>query len=191
MSQPPYRALRVVLGFLSLLLAIGGLLMIFGSKALIMRVFMHLPRNLYLASSDAEGDGWDCADGQRDAVSGLARPRAQRGDYRHGQCGFLRTGNHATRVSVHVGRGKALSGVSDLGTVLRAISLGWAPLLFAAAGGGSCRGRSMRIGPSLHIGSGQAHRAVVRCTDWAAIAFPSHPLSSPWVASSFIEGAEI
>jgi hypothetical protein len=26
MSQPPYRALRVVLGFLSLLLAIGGIL---------------------------------------------------------------------------------------------------------------------------------------------------------------------
>lgn len=43
MSQPPYRALRVVLGFLSLVLAIGGVLMIFGSKPLIMRVFMHPP----------------------------------------------------------------------------------------------------------------------------------------------------
>jgi hypothetical protein len=43
MSQPPYRALRVVLGFLSLLLATAGVLMIFGSKAVIMRVFMHPP----------------------------------------------------------------------------------------------------------------------------------------------------
>ena len=43
MSQPTYRALRVVLGFLSLLLAIGGVLMIFGSKPLIMRLFMHPP----------------------------------------------------------------------------------------------------------------------------------------------------
>jgi hypothetical protein len=43
MSQPPYRALRIVLGFLSLVLAIGGVLMIFGGKPLIMRVFMHPP----------------------------------------------------------------------------------------------------------------------------------------------------
>jgi ATP synthase, Delta/Epsilon chain, long alpha-helix domain len=33
----------------------------------------------------------------------------------------------------------------------------------------------MRIGPSLPIGSGQAHRAIVRCTDWAAIALPTPP----------------
>ena len=43
MSQPPYRALRVVLGFLALLLAIGGLLMIVSNKPLIMRMFMHPP----------------------------------------------------------------------------------------------------------------------------------------------------
>jgi hypothetical protein len=43
MSQPSYRALRVVLGFLSLLLAIGGIVMIFSSKPIIMRVFMHPP----------------------------------------------------------------------------------------------------------------------------------------------------
>ena len=43
MSQPTYRALRVVLGFLSLLLAIGGIVMIFSSKPLVMRVFMHPP----------------------------------------------------------------------------------------------------------------------------------------------------
>ena len=43
MSQPSYRALRVVLGFLSFLLAIGGIVMIFSSKPLVMRVFMHPP----------------------------------------------------------------------------------------------------------------------------------------------------
>jgi hypothetical protein len=43
MSQPSYRALRIVLGFLSLLLAIGGIVMIFSSKPLVMRVFMHPP----------------------------------------------------------------------------------------------------------------------------------------------------
>ena len=43
MSQPSYRALRVVLGFLSLLLAIGGIVMIFSSKPHVMRVFMHPP----------------------------------------------------------------------------------------------------------------------------------------------------
>ncbi len=43
MSQPSCRALRVVLGFLSFLLAIGGIVMIFSSKPLVMRVFMHPP----------------------------------------------------------------------------------------------------------------------------------------------------
>ena len=43
MSQPTYRALRVVLGFLSLFMAIGSVLLIFSSKPLIMRVFMHPP----------------------------------------------------------------------------------------------------------------------------------------------------
>src|SRR5712692_5578869 len=58
-------------------------------------------------------------------------------------------------------------------------------------GGGSCRGRSMRIvGPS-DIRSGQAHRADVRCTDRAAIASPSPPLSSPSVPHHLYRGAEI
>ncbi len=45
MSQPTYRMLRIVLGFLSLLLAIGGVLLIFSSKSLIMRAFMHPPES--------------------------------------------------------------------------------------------------------------------------------------------------
>ncbi len=45
MSQPTYRALRVALGFLSLLMAIGGVLLIFSSKPLIMRMFMHPPES--------------------------------------------------------------------------------------------------------------------------------------------------
>jgi hypothetical protein len=43
MSDPQYRALRVVLGFLSLLMAIGGVVLIFSSKPLIMRLFLHPP----------------------------------------------------------------------------------------------------------------------------------------------------
>ena len=45
MSRPPYRALRVLLGFLSLVLAIGGVFLIFSSKPLIIRVFMHPPES--------------------------------------------------------------------------------------------------------------------------------------------------
>jgi hypothetical protein len=45
MSQPPYRALRVLLGFLALLLALGGVVMIFSSKAFVLRVFMHPPES--------------------------------------------------------------------------------------------------------------------------------------------------
>jgi len=43
MSKPPYRVLRIVLGFLSLLLALAGVLLIFSDKALIMRMLMHPP----------------------------------------------------------------------------------------------------------------------------------------------------
>ena len=43
MSKPPYRVLRIVLGFLCLLLAIAGILLIFSSKHLVMRMFMHPP----------------------------------------------------------------------------------------------------------------------------------------------------
>src|SRR5713101_3220441 len=58
MSKPPYRVLRIVLGFLSLLLAVAGVLLIFSSKPLIMRMFMYPPESeistLLLASSDPE-----------------------------------------------------------------------------------------------------------------------------------------
>jgi hypothetical protein len=43
MSKPPYRVLRIILGFLSLLLALAGVLLIFSDKALIMRMLMHPP----------------------------------------------------------------------------------------------------------------------------------------------------
>src|SRR6266481_5854649 len=43
MSKPPHRVLRIVLGFLSLLLAVAGILLIFSSKPLIIRMFMHPP----------------------------------------------------------------------------------------------------------------------------------------------------
>ena len=43
MSKPPYRALQVSLRIFSVLLAIGALLMIFGSRGLVIRVFLHPP----------------------------------------------------------------------------------------------------------------------------------------------------
>jgi hypothetical protein len=43
MSKPPYRALRIILGFLSLVLAVAGILLILSNKPLIMRMFMHPP----------------------------------------------------------------------------------------------------------------------------------------------------
>jgi hypothetical protein len=43
MSYPLYRALRIVLGFLSLLMVTGGALLIFSSKPLIARLFLHPP----------------------------------------------------------------------------------------------------------------------------------------------------
>ncbi len=43
MSKPPYRPLRIGLRIVSILIAVGGLLMIFAGKPLIMRVFLRPP----------------------------------------------------------------------------------------------------------------------------------------------------
>ena len=43
MSKPPYRSLRIGLRIVSILIAVGGLLMIFAGKPLIMRVFLRPP----------------------------------------------------------------------------------------------------------------------------------------------------
>jgi hypothetical protein len=43
MSGSPYRALRVVLGFLSLLMAVGGAVLIMSNKPLVLRLFLHPP----------------------------------------------------------------------------------------------------------------------------------------------------
>ena len=43
MSRPPYRALQVALRIFSVLLVIGALFMIFSSRAIVVRVFLHPP----------------------------------------------------------------------------------------------------------------------------------------------------
>ena len=43
MPGQPYRVLRVVLGLMSMLTAVGGLMMIFGGKPLLIRVLLHPP----------------------------------------------------------------------------------------------------------------------------------------------------
>ena len=43
MSEPPHRTLKVALRIFTVLLAIGGLFMIFASRALVIRVFLHPP----------------------------------------------------------------------------------------------------------------------------------------------------
>ena len=43
MSQPSYRALQVALRIFSVLLAIGALFIIFSSRAIVVRVFLHPP----------------------------------------------------------------------------------------------------------------------------------------------------
>ena len=43
MAKPSYRVLQVALRLFSVLLAIGGLLMIFASRGLVIRVFLHPP----------------------------------------------------------------------------------------------------------------------------------------------------
>lgn len=43
MSKPPYRALQVSLRIFSVLLAVGGFFMIFASRALVIRMFLHPP----------------------------------------------------------------------------------------------------------------------------------------------------
>jgi hypothetical protein len=43
MSNPPYRALRIILGIFSVFTAAAGLLIVFNGKPLIMRLLLHPP----------------------------------------------------------------------------------------------------------------------------------------------------
>ena len=45
MSEPPYRGLRIILGIFSLLTAVGGLVIIFSNKPMIMRLFLRPPES--------------------------------------------------------------------------------------------------------------------------------------------------
>jgi hypothetical protein len=45
MSRPPYRALRIILGIFSLFTAVGGLLIIFSSRPMVMRLFLRPPES--------------------------------------------------------------------------------------------------------------------------------------------------
>ncbi len=45
MSKPPYRVLRVILGIFSLFTAVGGLILIFSSRAMVMRLFLRPPES--------------------------------------------------------------------------------------------------------------------------------------------------
>jgi len=45
MSKPPYRVLRVILGMFSLLTAVGGLIIIFSSRVMVMRLFLRPPES--------------------------------------------------------------------------------------------------------------------------------------------------
>jgi hypothetical protein len=88
MPRPPYRALGVALRVFSVLFAIGGLFMIFGSRGLIIRVFLHPPE---AEVSTFEGDGvirqlWVMVDTMKDEHLSSQDRLNVKGDYL-----FLRT----------------------------------------------------------------------------------------------------
>ena len=134
MSKPPYRALRVVLGFLSLLLAIGGVIMIVSNKPLIMRMFMHPPESeisiLLLAALKEMGGMVLMVSvmlffASRDPERNVAIIDAHRGS--------MHPRTHAARFAVHGRRAEPLSGVFDLGPRAGAIGAGECSLLLAPA----------------------------------------------------------
>jgi hypothetical protein len=43
MANPPYRALRIILGIVSVFTAAAGLLLVFSGKPLLMRLLLHPP----------------------------------------------------------------------------------------------------------------------------------------------------
>jgi hypothetical protein len=45
MPGPPYRALRIILGIFSLLTAVGGLVIIFSGRPMVMRLFLRPPES--------------------------------------------------------------------------------------------------------------------------------------------------
>src|SRR6266700_3088398 len=139
MSKPPYRVLRIVLGFFSLLLAVASILLIFSSKPLIMRMFMHPPESeistLLLAAVKEIG-------GLALALSAMlffasrdpARNVAVVDGMTLGLCILAVT--PLLSLYIYPGCAETLSELFDLGTLFSAVGAGRCPLLSAAAGDG-------------------------------------------------------
>jgi hypothetical protein len=81
MPKPPDRALRIILGIFSLLVAAGGLLFIFSGKPLVMRLFLSPPESEVstLYTLHDEGNGRILSDAQPYAFFRLPRSSPQRG----------------------------------------------------------------------------------------------------------------
>ena len=130
MSHPPYRALRVVLGFLSFLMAIGGVVLIVSSRSLILRLFLHPPEaevsTLFLFTLKELG-GFALM--LAVMVFFAARPSSQCRDHRRARGRTLHTRGHASRVSFDAGHPDHLSRTSHLGALRATTGAGSLALL--------------------------------------------------------------
>ena len=134
MPEPPYRALSILLRVFSLLAALGGLLLIFAEKALIVRILLRPPRkrSVHVVPVDAQRNGRHDAHARHTAVVCVTQSRAQRGRRGRAYCRTLHTGADAASFAMVDRHSQYLSGIPLVGAICGAACSGRVALLTAA-----------------------------------------------------------
>jgi len=159
MSNPPYRALRIILGIVSVFTAVAGLLIVFSGRSLVMRLLLRPPETevstlLLFLMRELGGLALMLSVlfffASRDPVRNVAIVK-----WAH--CGPLHPGHNTLAVALHAGHSPTLSWLPDLGSVANPLGNGrralfpatargpWRTILEDNEGMSSCLARSLEI----------------------------------------------
>src|ERR1700676_433041 len=133
MSNPPYRALRIILGIVSVFTAVAGLLIVFSGRALVMRLLLRPPETevstlLLFLMRELGGLALMLSVlfffASRDPVRNVAIVK-----WAH--CGPLHPGHNTLAVALHAGRSPTLSWLLNLGAIADSVGTGSSALFLA------------------------------------------------------------
>ncbi len=136
MSNPPYRALRIILGIVCVFTAAAGLLLVFSGKLLVMRLFLRPPEaeiSTLLLLVMRELIGRISSHAQCVDLFRVSRPGSQRGYRERTHCGSLHPGHNTVAVALYAGHSPALSRLFNLGAIADSVGTGSCAPFHAAA----------------------------------------------------------
>src|SRR6267143_2880276 len=115
MSEPPYRALRILLRMFSLLGALGGWLMIFAEKPLIARIFLRPPEGEVFTLCSCRFSGRHGTHARRSPVARFTRSSTECGHRGRSHCRALHSVGDTAPVALDDRHSQCVSGVPLVG----------------------------------------------------------------------------